>query len=110
MRTFFRRTVRDLLHNGVDRVIANSSDAEYDFDTLLQHSRFNLILPGDIEFSYRFAEAVCSGGVPVMIGAHWVPPFDEFVRFESYGVYIQKDLLHTILPILEAKTDTQVQQ
>lgn len=104
-----RRIVRDKFHDGHRCVIEDGNDFGHSFEALLHHSRFNLILRGDNEYSYGFDDAVCSGGVPVLITRSWIPPFDEFMPFESYGVKIKEDEIDTLLVVLEALTDKEVQ-
>lgn len=41
-----------------------------------------------MDFSYRFNEAVCSGGIPVDVWNEWIPPFDEIIPFKKYGVQL----------------------
>jgi len=104
-----RQVVTKLYNNDRDQVIHPSWDPSYDFDYLLQHSRFNLILRGDVEFSYRFNEAVCSGGVPVLVTDHWIPPFNELFPFESYGVFVHEKDVGSLLSILKALPDQEVE-
>lgn len=42
-------------------------------------------------FTYRFSEAVCSGGIPVMVTSSQVPPLQDLVPFETYGVLIRDE-------------------
>lgn len=78
-------------HNpGKGVIVVDSGDEIYDFDELLFDSMFSLILSGDNEFSYRFTEAVCSGGVPVLVTDRWVPPFEGSVPFKSYGIKVSE--------------------
>lgn len=104
-----RPRVAQLFHNGIDQIIVPSTNVMYDFDALLHKSRFNLILRGDVQFSYRFNEAVCSGGVPVLVTDSWVPPFNEIIPFQSYGVLVhEKDLL-SLMEILRGIPDARVE-
>lgn len=105
-----RHRVQRVLHNGRDRIIVDSSHLTYDFDTLLRSSRFLPIIGGDVEFSYRFNEAVCSGGVPVLITKAWVPPFHEFVPFETYGVRVHEDQVEDLAHILQSLPKADVEQ
>jgi hypothetical protein len=61
----------------------------------LLHALFALVPPGDHLHSARLAEAVCGGGVPVLLrddaGPKWQPPFEEIVPFEIYGVIVDDD-------------------
>jgi len=86
-----RQAVADQSHNPGERVvIVESGDGQYDYDELLFNTMFSLILPGDAAFSYRFTEAVCSGGVPVLVTDDWLPPFEQSVPFESYGIKVSE--------------------
>jgi len=105
---FIRQVLARQFNNGKDQVIVSSGQG-YDFDELLQTSRFNLILRGDVEFSYRFNEAVCSGGVPVLVTDKWIPPFNEFLPFESYGVLVNENDLDGLVIILKALSDAEVE-
>merc|ERR1719389_1347958 len=108
MDTPFRASLRQLLHNGHDCVLAKTSES-WDYDDLLHSSKFLLILRGDVEFSYRFNEVVCSGGIPVLVTDSWVPPFNELVPFESYGVLCKEDRVGELLPKLKSLNDTIVE-
>jgi hypothetical protein len=103
-----RRKVQMALHNGRDRIIEDSTSNTNNFDVLLTGSRFLLIMGGDVDFSYRFNEAVCSGGVPVLISNTWIPPFSEFVPFESYGVLVRENQVGDLLDILQSLPDAEV--
>jgi len=105
-----RQAVLRNFNNNKDQVIHHSWDPSYDFDYLLHTSRFNLILRGDVEFSYRFNEAVCSGGVPVLVTDHWIPPFNELFPFESYGVFVHEKDVGSLLSILKALPDQEVEK
>ena len=85
---------------GLPVIIADKADPRWDYDQLRTSSVFNLILAGDLEFSYRFSEAVCSGGVPVLLANKWVPPFNDSLPFPGYGVYIHEDRIQDALTIL----------
>ncbi len=45
----------------------------------------------DVLFTYRFTEAVCSGGIPVMVTSSQVPPLQDLVPFDTYGVLIRDE-------------------
>lgn len=81
------------MHNdGHSNIIIDSWDGRWAFDELLFSSLFSLIPAGDTEWTPRFTEAVCSGGVPVLIThPNYVPPFEDLVPFSSYGVFVPSD-------------------
>lgn len=110
MRTPVRQTLQQLVNNDVDQIVLDkSSPSHHDYDELLHDSRFNLILAGDVPFSYRFNEAVCSGGVPVLVTEQWIPPLSEFLDFDSYGVLVKESDIHNLVPRLRAMTDEDVE-
>uniref|UniRef100_A0A7S4RK28 Exostosin GT47 domain-containing protein n=1 Tax=Alexandrium monilatum TaxID=311494 RepID=A0A7S4RK28_9DINO len=89
----FRRQARDALHDGERIVVTDTDDPRWGFNELLYSSAFNLILRGDALMTYRVNEAVCSGGIPVLVTDTWVPPFNETVPFETFGlVHDEKDV------------------
>jgi len=81
-------------------------------DENAQYTTFALVFVprGDVEFSYRFAEAVYSGSIPVLVADDWVPPFSRLdnvnnsiaVQFEEYGLELAEDVaLDTVVPALK---------
>lgn len=96
-------------------VIVDSSDPSsrsWDFKELILNSLFSLVIRGDVEFSYRFTEAVCSGGIPVLLADGWVPPLQSLSPFESYGVHVKESdykNLTTILRTIEKNTNKIMQ-
>ena len=97
-----RTTVAHLHHNDLDVIIVDRLDDSYDYDQLLYSSIFSLILEGDMLQTFHFAEAVCSGGIPVLISSKWVPPLQELVPFESYGVRFRDDEIPSLIVKLRA--------
>merc|ERR1719478_986980 len=90
-----RKRAMKYWHDGKSVVISDKNDEQdtYDFDDLMISSRFVLILAGDDVWSFRFNEAVCSGGVPVLVTNLWIPPFENIVPFETYGVLVRESSL-----------------
>ena len=89
------------LHDDHDVVIVGDANADYDAEFLLWNSVFNLVFATANHRNSRFNEVVCSGGIPVaMADASWVPPFDGFIRFSSYGVLIEDSDPSNLLPRL----------
>lgn len=75
----------------VDSRLPNAT--KWSYKDLLTNSTFTVVNRGDVEFSYRYTEAVCSGAVPVVISDNWVMPFVSLMPLDLYGVRIaEKDL------------------
>ena len=90
------------LHNDSwDVVVVDAANAGYDAEYLLWNSVFNLVLAKPDSHDVRFNEVVCSGGIPVAIADDsWVPPFDGFIRFSSYGFLFRDSDVSKLLPRL----------
>ncbi|CAE7813281.1 ttv [Symbiodinium necroappetens] len=97
-----RATLAHLHHNDLDVIIVDRLDDSYDYDQLLYSSIFSLILEGDMLQTFHFAEAVCSGGIPVLISSKWVPPLQELLPFESYGLRFRDDEIPSLMVKLRA--------
>eukprot|EP00397_Hematodinium_sp_SG-2012_P052883 GEMP01062805.1.p1 GENE.GEMP01062805.1~~GEMP01062805.1.p1 ORF type:complete len:355 (+),score=73.36 GEMP01062805.1:54-1118(+) len=99
------RPVRELMfhkfHNDVD-VIIDRNRGPHHYGDLMTQSQFLLVLRGDNVFSYRLVDAICSGGIPVLLTDRWVPPFDNLVPFTTYGVYIAEKDWNTTMDVLRA--------
>ena len=97
-----RMALANLHHNDFDVVIVDRLDGSYDYEQLLFSSTFSLILQGDMLQTFHFAEAVCSGGIPVLISSHWIPPLQELIPFESYGMRFRDDDIPSLIVKLRA--------
>jgi len=69
---------------------------------LREKSEFLLVLRGDHLYSYRINEAICLGGIPVLVTDRWMPPFNQLVPFEDYGVIIDEKDWESLVDILRA--------
>uniref|UniRef100_A0A7S4RLZ7 Exostosin GT47 domain-containing protein n=1 Tax=Alexandrium monilatum TaxID=311494 RepID=A0A7S4RLZ7_9DINO len=103
----FRYAAREALHDGKRVVVSDKADPQWGFDELLFSSVFSLILRGDDIMTYRVNEAVCSGGIPVLVTDSWVPPFNETVPFETFGLIHDERDLWTLRGRLEGVSSRQ---
>jgi hypothetical protein len=94
---------------GIVILNSKSNDAlNYKYADLLANSSYTLVPRGDLEFSYRFTEAVCSGSVPVLVSDGWVVPFSRsLVPFEEYGVRAGEEDPTALLSTLRGITEGQ---
>ena len=104
-----------LLHNPAEGVVVVDSKSPagraFDYEKLMFDTTFTLILRGDQPYSYRYTEAVCSGGVPVMVASGgWVPPFSSLHPFTDYGVLVEEADMGTLVARLRAMTDLEVER
>ncbi|CAE7257846.1 rib-1 [Symbiodinium necroappetens] len=97
-----RLAAAKLHHNDVDVIIVDSQDSHYDFDDLLYSSVFGLVLEGDALFTFRLNEVICSGSIPVLVSSSQVPPLQDLVPFETYGVMVADDELPELVARLRA--------
>eukprot|EP00408_Alexandrium_pacificum_P040386 CAMPEP_0171276848 /NCGR_PEP_ID=MMETSP0790-20130122/64053_1 /TAXON_ID=2925 /ORGANISM="Alexandrium catenella, Strain OF101" /LENGTH=256 /DNA_ID=CAMNT_0011745963 /DNA_START=42 /DNA_END=812 /DNA_ORIENTATION=- len=103
----FRYAAKVALHDGESIVIADASEDNWDFDELLYSSVFSLILRGDAIMTSRVNEAVCSGGIPVLVTDSWIPPFNETVPFTSFGLIHAEAEVGTLRDRLKKVSDEE---
>lgn len=81
------------------------------FKDLIRNSTFGGAPRGDNLYSYRFAETMSAGSIPVVYADHWLPPFHEHVIHwakNCCAVFIpERDMAHTTA-ILRAIPPAQV--
>eukprot|EP00929_Paragymnodinium_shiwhaense_P102606 TRINITY_DN65803_c0_g1_i10.p2 TRINITY_DN65803_c0_g1~~TRINITY_DN65803_c0_g1_i10.p2 ORF type:complete len:271 (-),score=8.38 TRINITY_DN65803_c0_g1_i10:163-975(-) len=103
--SFHRSPVRTKLYNLANNnksVIIGKGHIKKDggsggFYSMMYDTVFNLILRGDTRTTFRFSEAVCSGGIPVLITDALVPPFEQLIPFESYGILHDENDLESLM-------------
>jgi len=100
-RTHPLRRVLFGLHNGRDRICIDSTEQRAearrrygpdmrDDESIALHSqsRFSLCPRGDAVYSFRVAEALSCGAIPVIYGDGWVLPFSELLDYRTFTVCI----------------------
>lgn len=96
-----RSKIRDKLHDPSRQIFVLSKDDDtFEYWELLSRSIFALVMRGHVAFSYRFSEVVCSGAIPILISDEWVPPFEDLVSFDQYGVRVTEGSISNIYDIV----------
>lgn len=98
----FRRDRLALLDNGDDVYVRirdgksywNKTGDFFKYADVLRDSLFAAAPKGDCLYSYRFAEVMSAGAVPVVYANHWLPPFsstadpDRVVNWTKCALFI----------------------
>ena len=83
------------------------------YNRIMALSRFSLVLRGDRPRSFRFAEAVCSGGVPVFVDdldapkELWEVPFAQVAQPDTYTLSFSLEDVDDIVPRLQQVPTSQ---
>jgi hypothetical protein len=85
---------------------ASSAGDSMDYKRVMKDSIFAGAPRGDNLFSYRFAEILSAGTIPVVYADHWVPPFDKsVVDWAKCAVFIPESEYDKTGDILRAIPD-----
>ena len=114
------RNVLASLHNGADVVMATRCERELkdpgvcsgecakaceadaklyatvEFEGLMANSTFSLILPGITPMSYRLAEALAFGAVPVIASDFVQLPFPSLLDWRRLAVRVSETQIHSL--------------
>jgi len=93
------------LNNGRDVIVACSAAAHaahYDYRTLMLTSTFSAAPAGNGLHSYRLAEAIFLGSIPVVIDPKYVLPFCSVVDWRAFSVRIVPEQLPQLPALLRA--------
>ena len=120
------RSLARALHNGRDVIIltrctreledprlcadecaarCNADRKEYgrhDYQALLHNSTFGLVLPGITPMSYRLAETMAAGAVPVIVSDFLTIPFINIFDWSTLAVRVPEALLLQVPDILRS--------
>mmetsp|Transcript_26176 Transcript_26176/g.55233 ORF Transcript_26176/g.55233 Transcript_26176/m.55233 type:complete len:426 (+) Transcript_26176:213-1490(+) len=102
IRIFNERTSyqNDIRTDGTDGTMAQDSN---NFKGVMSDSVFAGSPRGDLLFSYRFAEILSAGAVPVVYADGWLPPFNEHViDWSKCAVFIPESEYGKTAEILRA--------
>jgi hypothetical protein len=83
-------------------IFAGQSVDSWKYKDALMESVFVGAPKGDTFFSYRFAEILSAGSIPVVFSDEWLRPFrKEVVDWEKSAVFIPENKMNKTLEILE---------
>jgi hypothetical protein len=92
----------------VGKVDAVSAETDQDYERLLASSNFALVPRGDALFSYRLAEVMSFGCVPVILSDGWVLPFDRTLAWEHLALRVHADAIPHLPQILAGFTTADI--
>jgi len=78
----------------------NREDARAEYAKNLLNSPYSLIVRGAGNFSYRLYEALSCGRIPLFVNTKCVLPFDEFINWKEYMVWVEEEDIEHISSIL----------
>jgi hypothetical protein len=92
----------------VGRIDAINGGTDQDYEQLLANSIFAFVPRGDALFSYRLAEAMSFGCIPIIVSDGWVLPFDRMVPWEHLGLRVHADAIPHLPAILSRFTPEEI--
>lgn len=101
------------LHNGRDviAVCSNSPHArQYDYKSLMLSSRFAAAPAGNGLHSYRLAEAIFMGAIPVIVDDKLILPFCSIIDWQAFSVRIRPHQISELPRILREIGPAQLER
>jgi hypothetical protein len=93
-------------HVGKIDAVKGQTDQEYKH--LLANSNFAFVPRGDALFSYRLAEVMSFGCIPIILSEGWVLPFDRILRWEEISLRVPAYAVLHLPQILGALTSEDI--
>src|SRR6202008_449314 len=72
----------------IGKVDAANAGTDPGFGRLLANSNFAFVPRGDALFSYRLAEVMSFGCIPVILSDGWVLPFDRILAWQDLALRV----------------------
>jgi hypothetical protein len=94
----------------VGKVDAINARTDFEYAQLLQNSSFAFVPRGDRLFSYRLAEVMSFGCIPVILSDGWVLPFDRTMAWEELGLRVHADDIPALPEILHSFTKEEIME
>ncbi len=92
----------------VGKVDASASHIHDDYGDLLSRSNFALVPRGDALFSYRLAEVMSFGCIPIILSDGWVLPFDRIVPWSDIALRVHADAVAHLPQVLASFTTKEI--
>lgn len=92
-------------------VVVDRSECKYfkhDYIELLRETQFAFCPRGNGLMSYRLAEAVLAGAIPVIIGDGAILPFDDLLDWRSVAVVLSESQVPNAIEILRSLSQQEV--
>lgn len=77
------------------------NDEKKDFIKNIENNLYGLCVRGSENYSYRLAELLMMGRIPILIDTKCILPFRKKIPYEKNCVYIKYDQIDNIIDILE---------
>lgn len=84
----------------VGKIDAINAGTDRDYERLLSNSIFAFVPRGDALFSYRLAEVMSFGCIPIVLSDGWVLPFDRILSWERLALRVHADAIPHLPDIL----------
>lgn len=102
------------LHNGIDVIVLctskqSSAAAKYDYKELMLTSKFALAPAGNGLHSFRLAESIFLGAIPVIIDDQLVLPFCSVIDWSRFSVRVRSFDVHRLPQILRTINPAQLE-
>ena len=95
-------------HKNLIDATTGASDPLY--SQLLEQSIFAFVPRGDCMFSYRLAEVLSFGCIPVILSDGWVLPFDRSLPWDSFSLHFPEHEIPMLPAVLRAFPPARIQQ
>jgi hypothetical protein len=93
-------------HAGLVDATTGAKDSGY--AELMRRSVFAFVPRGDSLFSYRLAEALAFGCIPVVLSDGWMLPFDRQIPWAAAAVIVPENLIHAMGELLSKFTPDRI--
>jgi hypothetical protein len=93
-------------HIGKVDAINSKTDAEY--ERLLANSNFAFVPRGDSLFSYRLAEVMSFGCIPIILSDGWILPFDRTLPWDEFSLRVHADAIPQLSQIIAEFTADEI--
>jgi Exostosin family len=92
----------------VGKVDAVNAETDPGFGRLLANSNFAFVPRGDALFSYRLAEVMSFGCIPIILSDGWVLPFDRILTWQDLALRVHVDAIPYLPQILAGFTPDEI--
>jgi len=117
---YYRNRLKSL-HNGVDVIMVLRCDADFwmpildstckdedemynnwDYADLLANSTFGLVVEGVGPHSYRLAEILLAGNIPVFVVDDFIPPIEDIIDWSTFSIFASPQDINNLPTMLRS--------
>jgi hypothetical protein len=91
-------------------LLERCKDLPHSFDDVIRQSKFSIAVKGVGLHSFRLAESMAIGAIPIIVTDNYVLPFEEVLPWHKFSIRVLESEVHKIPEMIKMISDQQAEK